>query len=163
VQPGPSGTYGIFAAMALFPSDLLFTLAAAAFGTAAAVVALEFLAGAMRLIDHPGEHRNHERPVPLVGGLAIFAGLVLAFAVSGKPALVFLAPALLLVGMLPHALPELCALFLPLAAWSVAGRRGQWNDLLAATLVTTALAAPVLLVAGAVEVWVTPHVLYFLK
>jgi len=83
--------------MALFPNDLLFTLAAAAMGTAAAVVALERLAGRVRLIDHPGEHRNHERPVPLVGGIAIFAGLALAFAVSGKPPIVFLAPALLLV------------------------------------------------------------------
>jgi hypothetical protein len=71
--------------------------------------------------------------------------------------------ALLLAGMLPHALPELCALFLPLAAWILASRRGAWHELLAATFVTTAIAAPVLLAAAAVEVWVTPHVLYFLK
>lgn len=74
-----------------------------------------------------------------------------------------LSPALLLVGLLPHALPELCALFLPLAAWILASRRGAWHELLAATFVTTAIAVPVLLAAAAVEVWVTPHVLYFLK
>jgi hypothetical protein len=72
-------------------------------------------------------------------------------------------PALLLVSVLPHALPELCALFLPLAAWILAARRHAWNELLAATFATTALAVPVLVAAAAVEVWVSPHVLYFLK
>jgi hypothetical protein len=90
-----------------------------------------------------------------------------AYALGGRAASVAaelgMSPGLLLLALLPHALPELCALFLPLAAWSVAGRRGAWNELLAATFVTTALAAPVLLLAGAVEVWVSPHVLYFLK
>jgi hypothetical protein len=74
-----------------------------------------------------------------------------------------MSPALLLIGLLPHAVPELCALFLPLAAWILASRRGAWHELLAATFVTTAIAIPVLLAAAAVEVWVTPHVLYFLK
>jgi uncharacterized membrane protein SpoIIM required for sporulation len=74
-----------------------------------------------------------------------------------------ISPALLLVGLLPHALPELCALFLPLAAWMLASRRGAWHELLAATFVTTAIAVPVLLASAAVEVWLTPHVLYFLK
>jgi hypothetical protein len=72
-------------------------------------------------------------------------------------------PALLLVSLLPHALPELCALFLPLAAWILASRRQAWNELLAATFVTTAIAVPVLLAAAAVEVWLSPHVLSFLK
>ena len=97
----------------------------------------------------------------------LFSLATQAYSLGGRAASVAaqlgMSPGLLLLALLPHALPELCALFLPLAAWSVASRRGQWNDLLAATLVTTALAAPVLLVAGAVEVWVTPHVLYFLK
>jgi hypothetical protein len=74
-----------------------------------------------------------------------------------------MSPALLLVGLLPHALPELCALFLPLAAWILASRRGAWRELLAATFVTTAIAVPVIVAAAAVEVWLTPHVLYFLK
>jgi hypothetical protein len=74
-----------------------------------------------------------------------------------------MSPGLLLIGLLPHAIPELCALFLPLAAWILASRRGAWHELLAATFVTTAIAIPVLLAAAAVEVWVTPHLLYFLK
>jgi hypothetical protein len=74
-----------------------------------------------------------------------------------------MSPALLLAGLLPHAVPELCALFLPLAAWLLASRRGAWQELLAATFVTAAIAVPLLLAAAAVEVWVTPHVLYFLK
>jgi Stage II sporulation protein M len=72
-------------------------------------------------------------------------------------------PALLLVSLLPHAVPELCALFLPLAAWLLASRRHAWDELLAATFATTAVAVPVLLGAAAVEVWLSPHVLSFLK
>jgi hypothetical protein len=71
-------------------------------------------------------------------------------------------PALLLVGLLPHALPELTALFLPLAAWTLASRSGAWKELLAATLVTTAIAAPVLVATALVETRVTPHVLRWL-
>ncbi len=59
--------------------------------------------------------------------------------------------------MLPHALPELIALFLPLAAWIIASRRGEWEQLLAATVVTVALAIPVLVAAAFVEVYVSPH------
>jgi hypothetical protein len=72
-------------------------------------------------------------------------------------------PALLLVSLLPHAVPELTALFLPLAAWLLASRRGAWDELLAATFVTTAIAIPVIIASAAVEVWVSPEVLSFLK
>jgi hypothetical protein len=68
-------------------------------------------------------------------------------------------PLLLLVTLTPHALPELFALFLPLAAWILAGRRGAWNELLAATLVTTACAVPLVVAAAAIETWVTPRLL----
>jgi len=66
---------------------------------------------------------------------------------------------MLLLTVLPHALPELTALFLPLAAWLIASRRGEWNQLLAATLVTVLIAAPTLVMAAAVEVYVWPHIL----
>jgi hypothetical protein len=72
-------------------------------------------------------------------------------------------PALLLVSLLLHAVPELTALFLPLAAWLLASRRGAWDELLAATVVTTAIAIPVIIACAAVEVWVSPEVLSFLK
>jgi hypothetical protein len=65
----------------------------------------------------------------------------------------------LILSVLPHAIPELTALFLPLAAWLIASRRGEWNQLLAATFITVALAIPVLLMAAAIEVYVWPHIL----
>jgi uncharacterized membrane protein SpoIIM required for sporulation len=66
-------------------------------------------------------------------------------------------PGTLLLGVLPHAIPELIALFLPLAAWIIASRRGEWEQLLAATVVTVAIAVPVLVAAAFVEVYVSPH------
>jgi len=74
-----------------------------------------------------------------------------------------ISPALLLVTLLPHALPELFALFLPLAAWTIASRGKRWEELLAATFVTTGIAIPILLLAGAVEVFVSPHLLLALS
>jgi hypothetical protein len=68
-------------------------------------------------------------------------------------------PGNLILALLPHAVPELFALFLPLAAWMVASRRGAWDELLAATFVTVAIAVPILLAAAAIEVWVSPRLL----
>jgi len=67
--------------------------------------------------------------------------------------------ATLILTLLPHALPELTALFLPLAAWLVASRRGRFDELLAATVATVAIAAPILAVTALVEVYVWPHLL----
>ena len=68
---------------------------------------------------------------------------------GGEPASVAHAlhttPGALLLGVLPHAVIELTALFLPLAAWIIASRRGEWDQLLAATMVTVAIALPMLL------------------
>jgi hypothetical protein len=65
----------------------------------------------------------------------------------------------LILSVLPHAIPELTALFLPLAAWLIASRRGEWNQLLAATFITVALAIPTLVVAATIEVYIWPHLL----
>src|SRR3954454_8000894 len=65
----------------------------------------------------------------------------------------------LLLTVLPHALLELTALFLPLAAWLIASRRGEWNQLLAATFVTVLVAVPALIAAATIEVYVWPHLL----
>jgi hypothetical protein len=67
--------------------------------------------------------------------------------------------AALILSVLPHAIPELTALFLPLAAWLIASRRGEWNQLLAATLVTVLIAIPVLVVSATIEVYIWPHIL----
>ncbi len=70
-----------------------------------------------------------------------------------------LSPATLIATVLPHAIPELVALFLPLAAWTIAGRRDEWNDLLAATFATVAIAVPILVVAASWEAYVWPQLL----
>ncbi|MDX6721957.1 MAG: hypothetical protein QOD73_361, partial [Solirubrobacteraceae bacterium] len=54
---------------------------------------------------------------------------------------------------------ELVALFLPLAAWLVASRSGRWDELLAATVATSAIALPVLVMTSSIEVFVWPHLL----
>jgi hypothetical protein len=84
---------------------------------------------------------------------------VLGSEVARVAAALHTSPGLLLLALLPHALPELTALFLPLAAWIIASRRGDWDKLLAATLVTVAIAVPTLVVTALWEVYVAPHVL----
>ncbi len=65
----------------------------------------------------------------------------------------------LILTVLPHALLELTAVFLPLAAWLIASRRGEWDELLAATFVTVAMALPMLLLAAAIELTIWPRLL----
>jgi uncharacterized membrane protein SpoIIM required for sporulation len=82
---------------------------------------------------------------------------LLGHTLAGVAHFLKVSPALLLVAVLPHAVPELIALFLPLAAWIIASRRGEWDQLLAATVVTVAIALPVLVIAALIEVYVSPH------
>jgi Stage II sporulation protein M len=113
----------------------------------------------------------HDRAGPLAIGFVIAATVfslsTQAYALGLRAADVArdlgVSPFVLLLGLLPHALPELTALFLPLAAWTLASRRKAWDELLAATIVTVAVAVPVLLVAAAIETWVTPHLLAILS
>jgi hypothetical protein len=101
--------------------------------------------------------------IAFVAGATLFSlsaqALVLGISVAHVSYALQISPGLLLVALLPHALPELVALFLPLAAWIIASRRGQWDQLLAATVVTVALAVPVLVMTAVWEVYVAPHVL----
>lgn len=82
---------------------------------------------------------------------------VLGRTLAGVAHFLKVSPLILLLGVLPHAIPELIALFLPLAAWIIASRRGEWDELLAATLVTVMIALPLLAVAATIEVYVSPH------
>ncbi|HEV7162318.1 MAG TPA: stage II sporulation protein M [Solirubrobacteraceae bacterium] len=82
---------------------------------------------------------------------------VIGHTLAGVSHFLGVSPALLLLGVLPHAIPELIALFLPLAAWIIASRRGEWEQLLAATLVTVTISIPVLVAAALIEVYVSPH------
>jgi hypothetical protein len=69
-----------------------------------------------------------------------------------------ISPGVLVLTILPHAIPELVALFLPLAAWVIASKRNEWSDLLAATFVTVGVAIPMLICAAAWETYVWPHI-----
>jgi len=71
----------------------------------------------------------------------------------------YLSVPVLMLTALPHALLELTAVFLPLAAWTIASRRGEWDQLLAATMITVAVAIPMLIVAASWEVYVWPQIL----
>ena len=109
----------------------------------------------------------HEKAGPLAIAFVVCAttfslvtqAYVLGQGMSTVAAELGLSRGVLLLALLPHALPELIALFLPLAAWLIASRRGDWHKLLAATFVTVTIAAPVLVVAAFVEVYVSPHLL----
>jgi hypothetical protein len=97
--------------------------------------------------------------VAATGFSLVTQALVLGHGASSIAAQLHISPGWLLVGLLPHALPELVALFLPLAAWMIASRRGDWHELLAATVVTVLVAVPMIVAAAYVEVQVTPSVL----
>ena len=107
----------------------------------------------------------HEKAGPLAIGFVVcatlFSLLTQAYTLGHSAADLshqeHMSAALLLLALTPHAIPELFGLFLPLAAWTLASRRGEWNQLLAATFVTTGFAIPLIVLAAAVEVWVSPH------
>jgi len=112
----------------------------------------------------------HEKAGPLAIGFVVcatgFSLCTQAYVIGGGASSIAgqlgIGPGALLLALAPHALPELVALFLPLAAWIVASRQGDWQDLLAATFVTVAIAVSVLLASAAVEIWVSPHLLHFI-
>ncbi len=128
-----------------------------------------FIAGSslpLQAEDHDGVSRwVHEHGGRLAIGFVVCAtafslsaqAYVIGHTLAGVAHFLRVSPALLLLGVLPHAIPELIALFLPLAAWILASRKGEWEQLLAATFVTVALAIPVLVLAAFVEVYVSPH------
>ena len=109
----------------------------------------------------------HERARPVAMGWVIlvtgFSLITQAYALGltgGQLAFQLdISPGLLVLTALPHALPELVALFLPLAAWTIASRRDEWHDLLAATFATVAIAIPILVVAATWETYVWPQLL----
>jgi hypothetical protein len=98
-----------------------------------------------------------------VGGVTLFSLSTQAFYLGFQGATLsyqlHISRAVLILSVLPHAIPELTALFLPLAAWLIASRRGQWNQLLAATFITVMLAVPTLVVSATIEVYVWPQIL----
>ena len=133
-----------------------------------------FIAGSslpLQAADHTGLKRSIHKhggrfAIIFVVAATTFSLSAQAVVLGGETASVAAAlhtsPGVLLVVLLPHALIELTALFLPLAAWIIASRRGEWDQLLAATVVTVAIALPMLVVAALIEVYISPHVLKLL-
>lgn len=70
-----------------------------------------------------------------------------------------ISPGTLILATAPHALLELTAVFLPLAAWTIASRHNEWDQLLAATTVTVFIAIPMLFASAIWEVHVWPYLL----
>ena len=130
-----------------------------------------FIAGSslpMQAERHSGWWRTvHEKAGPaaivFVAAATTFSlctqAYVLGSGASTLAAQIDVSRSVLMQTLLPHAVLELVALFLPLAAWMVASRREAWNELLAATAVTTAIAAPVLILAATIEVYLWPRLL----
>jgi hypothetical protein len=130
-----------------------------------------FIAGASLPLQ--AEHKNgisrwvHEQAGPFAIAFVTLATLfslftqamVLGGVASDLAGQLDISTGVLLLTLLPHALPELIALFLPLAAWLVASRHDQWDELLAATFVTVAIAVPTLVVTALIEVYVWPDLL----
>jgi uncharacterized membrane protein SpoIIM required for sporulation len=132
-----------------------------------------FIAGSSLPLS--AQHRSgvwrwvHEKAGPLailfVIGATTFSLLTQAYILGANTSTISnqlgITPAKLLLVYLPHAIPELTALFLPLAAWLMASRKGNWDQLLAATIVTVAIAVPMLLVSVTMEVYFSPELLKY--
>ena len=130
-----------------------------------------FIAGSSLVLS--AEHRSglsrivHERARPIaLGWVVLVTGFSLvtqsyALGLTGGQIAYQLdvSPLVLVLTVVPHAIPDLVALFLPLAAWTIASRRDQWEDLLAATFITVALAIPILVASALWETYVWPHLL----
>ncbi len=109
----------------------------------------------------------HERagPVAIAWVVAVTAfslitqALGLGMTAASIAAQLGIGSGVLILTVLPHALLELTAVFLPLAAWLIASRRDGWDELLAATFATVALALPMLLAAAVIELTVWPRLL----
>jgi hypothetical protein len=104
-----------------------------------------------------------EFAITYVIGVTLFSlgiqAFILGFQAAAIAAYLQVSNLALVLSAAPQALIELTALFLPLAAWIIASRKGEWNQLLAATFVTVTVAIPMLLVASMVELFLWPQIL----
>lgn len=130
-----------------------------------------FIAGSslpLQAEQHSGLWRKvHERAGPLAITFVVcatgFSLLTQAFILGADTSTIAnqlgLSEPVFLMVVATHAIPELTALFLPLAAWILASRSNEWHKLLAATFVTVGIAVPVLIITAFEEVYLTPLLL----
>ncbi len=98
----------------------------------------------------------------IVVGLLLFAACrqayVLGRGLAGFSGYFYVSRWRLWLSVLPHALPELTGIFLPVAAWLFASRKGRQRNLLSLTVVAALAALPLLATAALIEVYVSPRV-----
>jgi hypothetical protein len=165
ILPGLNEPAGLSAlGRILFRNSLVLTLHALAcvagfIACASLPLQVEHKSGFSRVLhEHAGRYA-----IAFVGAATVFSlgtqASVLGHTASDVSRQLAVSPLTLILTLLPHAIPELVALFLPLAAWLIASRRDQWDELLAATFVTVAIAIPLLVGAALAEVYIWPDLL----
>lgn len=96
----------------------------------------------------------------IVIGLLLFAACreayVLGHGLAGFSGYFYASPWRLWLGVLPHALPELTGIFLPVVVWFLAIREGKEHELLTLTGAAVIAALPLLATAALMEAYVSP-------
>jgi hypothetical protein len=172
-RPDPGGAYVVGVSGPAGPADVLETLRRnlLVLGFHATACTAGFIAGSMLPLAAAGRQGLSRRVHEHAGPVAIFCvtavtaislvnqAVVLGHTGATIAAQQGISTGLLILTLLPHAMIELTALFLPLAAWLIASRRDDWHHLLAATFVTVSIAVPALVVAATIEGYVWPGLL----
>jgi hypothetical protein len=159
--PGAHDYVPVFADSAAGSADVL----RIAVRNTAVLVLYLLVAFAVYTVTRPGRYTPGVRRAVLwtVGGLATYSVLSQAWRLghdlASAATTLDLSPAALLVRACVHAVPELTAVFLPLAACIALVRRGRSDELGAAALLCAAVALPVVFFCAGVEVHLTPHVM----
>ncbi|WP_320669586.1 stage II sporulation protein M [Patulibacter defluvii] len=117
---------------------------------------LPLQAGELRGLQRAVHHHAAKPALLIVAGLTAFSllqqAVTLGHTLADVAADSHTSPALILVRLLPHAAPELTAVFLPLAAVMWLEKRERSQDLLAATIVCAVIAIPVVILSAWIEV-----------
>jgi hypothetical protein len=156
---GPGEPYTpVFADPAAGPADVARIVVR---NTAVLALQVLFCAGAYLATRAGPQAGARAKALYVIGALALYSFTSQAWRLghdlaSAAQTLGF-APAELLARLSVHAVPELTALFLPLAACLALLRRGRAEDLAAAAALTALVAFPVVVCAAGVEVYLTRY------
>jgi uncharacterized membrane protein SpoIIM required for sporulation len=156
----PFAVGGISDAARIFGENLL-VLSLYTMGNIAALVVKRWRAGEeqRRMISRK---LVSQLAMAMVIGLLVFAACREAYALgrglAGFSGYFYASPWRLWLGVLPHALPELTGIFLPVVVWFLAIREGKEHELLTYTAAAVLAALPLLATAALMEVYVSPKV-----
>lgn len=105
-------------------------------GAAASITAVPIamrVAPRVGLLDRPGPLKTHERPVPYLGGAAVFTGLLIVAVIAGHPLLIVPPVLALALGLaddahpLPVAVRLIASVAVGVAAALVGGASSAWS------------------------------------